>query len=168
MLVLELDLRADRDRAALRRLLVHEHRAVETIAQERNSPLEQALVVLRGVVLEVLGEVAEPPGGLDRLDGSRAARAFELGELGLQLRLLSLGQRLGFLAGHRASLAIACYGVSTGRQWGRPCEMSFSFLLRAFRGRQVSNPKRSRTSCRTSPSASSACPRPLWPRSPLA
>ena len=50
--------------------------------------LEQALLVLRRVVLEVLGEVAEAAGGRDRLDDLLAPRALELGQLGLELRLL--------------------------------------------------------------------------------
>src|SRR5712691_7027277 len=38
----------------------------------------------------------------------------------------------------RAHCKPGCYGVTTGRQFGRTGEMSFSFLLRVFRGTQVS------------------------------
>src|SRR3954463_6316295 len=41
------------------RVLVDEHGAREPVAQHPDPPLEQALLVLGGVVLEVLGEVAE-------------------------------------------------------------------------------------------------------------
>src|SRR5512132_178008 len=68
LLVLELDLRADSDRALGRRVLVDEHGAREAVAQHPDPPLEQSLLVLGGVILEVLGEVAEAARGLDRLD----------------------------------------------------------------------------------------------------
>ena len=55
--------------------------AVEAGAQCANPRLEQALLVLRCVVLEVLGEVAELAGLGDRLHDLAAARAFELGQL---------------------------------------------------------------------------------------
>ncbi len=52
--------------------------------------LEEALLVLGRVVLEVLGQVAEPAGRRDRLDRSRPARPLELRELGLEgLHLLA-------------------------------------------------------------------------------
>ncbi len=50
--------------------------------------LEHALLVLGGVVLEVLREVAERAGDLDRLDRGRAPRALELGQLRLELGVL--------------------------------------------------------------------------------
>src|SRR5438445_13678509 len=43
---------------------------------------EQRLLVLRGVVLEVLGEIAVPAGYPDRVDDLVPARAFELGQIG--------------------------------------------------------------------------------------
>jgi len=72
---------------------------VEPVAQHPDPPLQQALLVLRRVVLEVLGQVAEPARGPDRLDDLGAAGAFELGELGLELLLLGEGQMLGSLLG---------------------------------------------------------------------
>ena len=71
--------------------LLDDLRAVEARAQRADARLEQALLVLRGVVLEVLGEVAELARLLDRGDDLRAARAFELGEL--------FAQRGGLLRG---------------------------------------------------------------------
>ena len=52
------------------------------VAQDRDPPLEQALLVLRRVVLEVLGEIAVTAGDGDRLDDRLPAGSFELGELG--------------------------------------------------------------------------------------
>src|SRR3954464_10376394 len=55
----ELHTRADGDDAARGGLLLVDHRRVlEPMTQHPDSRLEQALLVLRGVVLEVLGEVA--------------------------------------------------------------------------------------------------------------
>ena len=67
---------------------------IETRAQRADARLEQALLVLRRVVLEVLGEVAELARGLDRLHDALAARAFELGELDAQRVGLLLGELL--------------------------------------------------------------------------
>ena len=64
---------------------------VEPRAQRADARLEQALLVLRGVVLEVLGEVAELARRLDRGDDLGAARPLELLELD--------PQRLGLLRG---------------------------------------------------------------------
>ena len=64
---------------------------VEPVAERADARLEQALLVLGGVVLEVLGEVAELAGLLDRGDDLGAPRALELLELG--------PQRLGLLRG---------------------------------------------------------------------
>ncbi len=68
---------------------------MQPVAEDRDSPLEEALLVLGGVVLEVLREVAEPTRRLDRLDDLCALRALELGQLGLELSLLGQGERLG-------------------------------------------------------------------------
>ena len=58
-------------------------------AQRADARLEEALLVLRRVVLEVLREVAELARRLDRGDDGGAARALELGELLAQrVRLL--------------------------------------------------------------------------------
>ena len=61
----------------------------------------QPLLVLRGVVLEVLGEVAVRARGRDRLDDRPPLRPFELVELGLQRRMRSRGQDLA-VVGHAA------------------------------------------------------------------
>jgi hypothetical protein len=52
------------------------------------------------VVLEVLGEVAEAACGRDRLHNLGSPRPLQLGQLGLELRLLARGQMLGLLGGH--------------------------------------------------------------------
>ena len=80
---------------ALERRLVDEHRVVETRAQRSDARLEQALLVLRGVVLEVLREVAVLARRLDRQDDRLPARALELGELGRERRALARGQLIG-------------------------------------------------------------------------
>ena len=64
---------------------------VESRPQRADARLEEALLVLRRVVLEVLGQVAELARFLDRRDDLLAARALELLELG--------PQRLGLLRG---------------------------------------------------------------------
>ncbi len=142
-LVLDLDARADpNDVARFRRVLVDDHRAVEAIAKQSYSSLEQALLVLRRVVFEILGEIAEAASRCDGLNGLGTARSLQLGQLGLELFLLSNRQRLGPLARHGGSVPslrmTATVPVRVGIQ--SPGEMSFSFLLRVFRGRQVSNP----------------------------
>src|SRR5947199_74931 len=66
---LDLHVRADADDTARRgRALIDHLRAVEPVAKDRDLPLEESLLVLRGVVLEVLREVAEGTRGGDRLD----------------------------------------------------------------------------------------------------
>src|SRR5687767_3032325 len=55
---------------------------VEPVAKDHDPALEQALLVLRGVVLEVLRQVAVGASGADRLDHLPAPRALELRELG--------------------------------------------------------------------------------------
>ncbi|HEX9350777.1 MAG TPA: hypothetical protein VF877_05855 [Gaiellaceae bacterium] len=62
--------------------------------------LQQALLVLRRLVLEVSGEVAEVPGRRDRLDGVGPAGAFQLRELRLELPFLRKHHRLWLLVGH--------------------------------------------------------------------
>ena len=84
---LDVDDGADADHVAATPL--DDLRPVEPGAQRADARLEQALLVLGGVVLEVLGEVAELARLLDRLDDLGAARALELLELG--------AQRLGLL-----------------------------------------------------------------------
>ncbi len=79
LLVGHLDDRADPD--LLARALLDDAREVEARAQRTDARLEQPLLVLGGVVLEVLGEVAELARLLDRGDDLLAARALELGEL---------------------------------------------------------------------------------------
>src|SRR5262249_10012889 len=54
---------------------------VESSTQHADPSLEQPLFVLRGVILEVLGEVAELARLLDCGDHLGAPRSFELGEL---------------------------------------------------------------------------------------
>ena len=75
--------------------------------------LEQALLVLRRVVLEVLREVAELPRGLDRLDGGLAPRAFELGELRLEGGSLLGGEVLGPRLAHVNETLVAGLGSRT-------------------------------------------------------
>ena len=95
-LVLDLDDRADADLVAGR--LLDDLRQVEPRAQCADLRLEEALLVLRGVVLEVLGEVAELARLLDRGDDLGAARALELFELE--------PQRLGLLRGEPRRLPL--------------------------------------------------------------
>ena len=64
--------------------MVDDDRPVQAIANRPDPGLQQTLVVLRRVVLEVLGQVAEPPGRSDRLNDLLAARSLQLGELGLE------------------------------------------------------------------------------------
>ena len=70
------------------------------LAQRADTRLEQPLLVLRRVVLEVLGEVAEFAGRLDRLHGCLALRPFEVGELGLEGGALIRGQVFGSRFAH--------------------------------------------------------------------
>jgi hypothetical protein len=67
-------------------------RPVEPRAQVADAGLEEALLVLRGVVLEVLRQVAEFTRLRDRLHDLLAAWAFELRQLLAQRRRLPLGQ----------------------------------------------------------------------------
>src|SRR5204863_9973366 len=103
-----------------------DNRSLETVAQHRDPPLEQPLFVLRGVVLEVLRQIAEAARTRDCLHGLGALRPLELGQLRLQLVLLSLGQMLGLVLGHRGSLAkrlpqaIAPRGLKAGAETRPP------------------------------------------------
>src|SRR5262249_38722741 len=63
--------------------------------------LEQALLVLRGVVLEVLRQVAVLSRRLDRLDDRAPPWPLELSELGLERRPLRRGQVVGRRIAHR-------------------------------------------------------------------
>src|SRR5205823_4363224 len=83
-LVFELDLRADLDRVRAADVLDQQDPA-EAIAEQRDAPFQQALLVLRRVVLEVLRQIAEAARARDRLDDVRSARTFELGQLGFEL-----------------------------------------------------------------------------------
>ena len=74
---------------------------LDPAAQDRDPPFEQALLVLRVVVGEVLGEVAEAACGRDRLHHLGALGAFELGELGRERVALSDGHRFAGTLGHR-------------------------------------------------------------------
>ena len=77
-------------------LLVNDDGAAQAVPQHRDAALEEALLVLGGVVLEVLREVAEAARGLDRLDDRDPPWALQLGQLGLELLLLGRGQRSAF------------------------------------------------------------------------
>jgi diguanylate cyclase (GGDEF)-like protein len=82
---------------------------------------EGMLMAQSGVVLEVLGEVAELAGGLDRLNGLLALRPFELGELGLEGGALLGGQVVGSRLSHRDGTLVAGLGScsqDTGDQGG--------------------------------------------------
>ena len=101
VLVFDLDDRADADLARLQRRLVDEHGVVESRAQRPDARLEQALLVLGGVVLEVLREVAVLSRCLDRQNDRLTARALELRELGRELRALGRGQLVCLRLVHR-------------------------------------------------------------------
>jgi len=88
VVALELDPGADGDDAARGGgVLVDDRRVLQPVPQNPDSRLEQSLLVLRGVVLEVLGEIAVCPRRRDRLHGLSPLRPFELGKLGLELRV---------------------------------------------------------------------------------
>src|SRR5207244_11846448 len=97
VLVLDLDDGADPDLVATR--IVDDLCVVEPCAKRADARLEHALLVLRRVVLEVLGEIAELARLLDRGHDFGAARPREVGELvaygfGLLPRLPLLGHGL--------------------------------------------------------------------------
>src|SRR5207342_1233543 len=72
----------------VRRAVLDDLGVVEPVAEDRNPPLEQALLVLRGVVLEVLRQVAVRASGTDRLDHLATLRALELRERGGEASVL--------------------------------------------------------------------------------
>ena len=80
--------------------MLHRDRVIQAMAERTYTRLEQALLVLCGVVLEVLGEVAEFARRLDRLHGCLALRPFEVGELGLERGALIRGQVFGSRFAH--------------------------------------------------------------------
>ena len=76
VLVLDLDDGADAD--VLDAFVLDGHRVVQPVLQQGDATLDHPLLVLGRVILEVLGEVAELAGALDRFDDLRALGAFEL------------------------------------------------------------------------------------------
>ena len=72
LLVRDLDDRAGADMVV--GVVIDDARGVDPVTQLCDPRLQQALVVLRRVVLEVLREVAEPTSGGDRLDRGGSAR----------------------------------------------------------------------------------------------
>ena len=58
--------------------------SAQALLQHVDAPFEERLLVLRGVVLGVLGDVAELTRVLDRLGDLAPPRPFELDELGLE------------------------------------------------------------------------------------
>jgi hypothetical protein len=78
VLVVDLDDRPDPDLAGIELRRVDEHSVVEARAQLPNARLEQTLLVLRGVVFEVLGQIAVLTRRLDRLNDCRSRGALEL------------------------------------------------------------------------------------------
>src|SRR6185312_12072743 len=80
-------------------------RVVQARAEDRDAPLEQSLLVLRGVVLEVLGEIAVTARGRDRLDDGLALRTLELRELGRQLLVLATSELPSVLIRHSVPAA---------------------------------------------------------------
>ena len=100
--VLVLDLHDRADAHVLVAVVLDRHGMVEAVLEEGDPPLEHSLLVLRGVVLEVLREIAELACALDRLDDLGALRPFELGELRLEGRTLLRSQVLGARSAHAA------------------------------------------------------------------
>src|SRR5205823_5926605 len=146
-LVLDLDDRADPDLVAAR--VVDDLGMVEPRAKRADARLEHSLLVLRGVVLEVLGEVAELPRLLDRGDDLGAARPLELRELAAQrLRLF----RCEPLLGHGLS-------SSSSRRRCSSCETRSSSSSQSSRVTRPSSRKRSRSRCRVPSPTRTASPR---------
>src|SRR4030095_7553755 len=104
LLVLDLDARPDADSVVRQRCFVDDDRAVAPVAQHPDTTLEQALLVLRSVVLEVLRKVAIAPRSSNSLHGFGASRALELGELRLELLLLRLRQMIDLVVRHEAEV----------------------------------------------------------------
>ena len=83
-------------------VVLDDDRGVQPRTHLLDARLEQPLLVLRGVVLEVLREIAERARVGDRLDRGGAARPFELGELRLESALLLGGENLVLRPAHGA------------------------------------------------------------------
>jgi hypothetical protein len=81
LLVFELDRRTDPDLAGRKLRLFDQDRVVKAVAQRSDTHFQEALFVLRGVVFEVLRQVAVLTRRFDRLNDGCALRAFELGKL---------------------------------------------------------------------------------------
>ena len=77
---------------------------VQLVAELADPGLEQALLVLRRVVLEVLGEVAERARRRDRVDRRLALRALHVGELRLQRLALCCRDLLALEIAHAWNL----------------------------------------------------------------
>jgi len=101
-LVLDVDRRSDPDLATRGQSLVDDDRPVQAVANRPDPRLQQTLVVLRRVILEVLGQVAEPPGRRDRFNHLLAAWSLQLSELQLKSLLLARRHRLRLIARHAA------------------------------------------------------------------
>jgi len=73
---------------------------VKAVAQRSNPRLQQALFVLRGVVFEVLRQVAVLTRRFDRLNDGCALRSFELGKLRGERVALTRGETVDFRVVH--------------------------------------------------------------------
>jgi hypothetical protein len=80
--------------------VLDDDRVLDPVAEDRDPPLEQALLVLRVVIGEVLGQVAEAARRRDRLHQLGALGALELGQLRSQRVALGSRHRLGCALGH--------------------------------------------------------------------
>jgi hypothetical protein len=67
---------------------------VQAVPEDGDASFQESLLVLCGVVLEVLGEVAKAASGLDRLNGLGTLGTLELRQLRLEVGLLGRGQML--------------------------------------------------------------------------
>ena len=104
VVVFDLHARSDADLARVQHRLVDQHRVLEPRAQGSDARLEQALLVLRRVILEVLRQVAVLARSLDRLDDRLAARALELRELGGERLALRCRQLIDSRLAHGHSI----------------------------------------------------------------
>src|SRR5215212_584883 len=77
---------------------------IKARAQRADARLQQALLVLRGVVLEVLRQVPVFACRLDRLDRGRTFRPFELGKLGGERVALARRELVDFGLVHARSI----------------------------------------------------------------
>ena len=92
LLVLELDRRTDPDLVGHKLRFFDEHGVVKAVPQRPDARFQQALFVLRGVVFEVLRQIAMLARGFDRVHRCCAFRAFELGKLGGERVALAHGE----------------------------------------------------------------------------